>query len=385
MAKSSTQRKPPRSTPVTSSLTDRRHTPPKQSAATSCELKDYACHAKMQGLRYVTDQSPGFTRTRKGKGFLYLDTNGKQIVDTQEIARIHTLAIPPAYTQVWICPHPNVHIQATGLDARGRKQYRYHTEWRAVRDTTKFAHILAFGEALPTIRVAAQKDLAAPQLTREKVLATVVTLLEKTSIRVGNEEYAKQNHSYGLTTLRERHLEMHGDTIRFRFKGKSGKEWNVKLNDRRIAKVLRACEEIEGQELFKYKDETGTVHTISSTDVNHYLQEITGEPFTAKDYRTWTGTVLAAMALREYERYDSEAQAKKNILAAIDHVSKQLGNTPTICRKCYIHPEIITAYLDGSLVTQITQEIDASLKAKHAHLSPEEILVLTFLKKRLKQ
>jgi len=264
----------------------------------------------------------------------------------------------------------------------GRKQYRYHPDWRAVRDTTKFTHILAFGEALPLIRATVATHMAQRGLSREKVLAAVVSLLEKTLIRVGNDEYARKNQSYGLTTLRDEHVEVEGATIRFRFKGKSGKEWNLKLNDRRIAHVVSACSEIEGQELFKYIVEDAVVRDVTSGDVNAYLHDIAGEAFTAKDFRTWTGTVLAAMALQDYREFDTEAQGRKNVLAAIEHVSKTLGNTPTVCRKSYIHPEVINGYLDGELIRQIDSEIEA-LQDKKSTLTREEACVLNFLKKRL--
>lgn len=250
-----------------------------------------------------------------------------------------------------------------------------------VRDATKFNHMLAFGEALPLIRSAVASDMARRGLTREKVLATVVVALEKTLIRVGNEDYARKNQSYGLTTLRDEHVEITGSTLRFRFKGKSNKEWNLKLTDRRIANIVQACAEIDGYELFKWVDEFGGVHDVTSGDVNAYLQEITSEAFTAKDFRTWTGTVLAAMALHDYAGFDSQAQAKKNVVSAIESVSKRLGNTPSVCRKCYVHPEIITAYMDGNLIDQVQGGIDESL-LNHG-LREEEVRVLTFLKARL--
>ncbi len=349
-----------------------------------CDIGDGACYAKAEGLRYVSDGKPGFTRKLRGKHFLFYGLNGKRITDEAEIKRIRRLAIPPAYRDVWICPYANGHLQATGIDTRGRKQYRYHPDWRKVRDASKFHRMLAFGEALPQMRAQVRQAMAGPELTREKVLATVVELLEKTKIRVGNEEYAKTNQSYGLTTLRDEHLALEKNAIRFRFMGKSGKAWNVKITDRRIAKILRECSEIEGQELFHYLDAAGQVHAVTSGDVNRYLKEISGEEFTAKDFRTWYGTVLAAMALEEYERFDSAAEAKKNVLTAIEHVAKELGNTPSVCRKCYIHPEIINAYLDGSFVKEAVREINATLKEKYERLSEEEIRVLQFLKKRLR-
>ena len=355
----------------------------KPAALLNLEVSDNELQARAQGLRYVTDTTLGYTRKRYGKHFHFFDLKGQRIKDEAEIARIRKLPIPPAYSQIWICPFANGHLQATGLDARGRKQYRYHSEWRNLREANKFSHLLAFGDALPALRSVTTAHMAQRRLTREKVLATVVTLLEKTLIRIGNDQYARSNQSYGLTTLRHKHVEVTGETIRFRFKGKSGKQWNLKLTDRRIAKVVRACTEIPGQELFKYVDEDGVVRDVTSGDVNSYLQDITGNIFTAKDFRTWTGTVLAAMALQDYASFDTEAQAKKNIMAAIERVSKTLGNTPSVCRKSYVHPEVISAYLDGSLIDQINGEIDKTLRAQYEQLTPEEILVLAFLKQRL--
>jgi len=355
----------------------------KTAALLDLDPSDCDAQARAQGLRYVSDARPGFTRKRYGKSFHFFDLKGERIRDDKVIQRIRKLAIPPAYTNVWICPHANGHLQATGLDARGRKQYRYHPEWRTLREASKFSHILAFGDFLPKLRAVTAQHMAQRTLSRDRVLATVVTLLEKTLIRIGNDEYAKSNKSYGLTTLRHKHVDVSGHTIRFRFKGKSGKEWNLKLTDRRIARVVRACADIDGQELFKYIDDNGNVRDITSGDVNAYLQSVTGEAFTAKDFRTWTGTVLAAMALQDYADFDTQAQAKKNVVAAIERVSKRLGNTPTVCRKSYIHPQIIDAYMDGSLLAQISGEIDASIKAQYDQLTPEEILVLAFLKQRL--
>ncbi len=347
----------------------------------SLDTHDYRAQARQNGLRYVNDSMPGYSRRRYGKHFVFFNAKGERVRNEDDVARIRKLAIPPAYKNVWICPHKNGHIQATGIDARGRKQYRYHPDWRACRDETKFTHMLAFGNALPLIRATVADHMGQRGLTRDKVLATVVSLLEKTLIRVGNDEYARTNKSYGLTTLRDEHVEVEGSTIRFRFKGKSNKEWNLKLTDRRIAKVIQACADIEGQELFKYVDDDGEVRDVSSGDVNQYLRDITGQAFTAKDFRTWTGTVLAAMALQEYRDYDSQAQAKKNVVAAIEAVSSKLGNTPSVCRKSYIHPEVINAYMDGELVRQIDGEIDQSLQ--DLALKPEEICVLTLLKRRL--
>ena len=354
--------------------------PPNSSKNTVPESAHYAA---LKGLRYVTDSKPGITRKAAGKHFAFYDVSGNKIVDADEIARIRKLAIPPAYKNVWICPKANGHLQATGIDAKGRKQYRYHPEWRIVKDGAKFNHILSFGEALPIIRAAADKHMSQRGLTREKVLATVVMLLEKTMIRVGNAEYARKNESYGLTTLQEKHVDVTAGTIKFEFKGKSGKIWKLKITDRRIANIVRRCEELHGQELFCFKDNDGVLHDITSGDVNDYLREITGADFTAKDFRTWAGTMLAAMALQEYEAYDSAAQAKKNVVNAIEHVAKNLGNTPSVCRKSYIHPEILNSYLDGSFAKQIALNISATLKQKYDRLTDEEILVLAFLKKRI--
>lgn len=355
------------------------------AAIQQCDLRDHACFARAEGLRYVNDAKPGITRRKRGNQFQFFSPDGKRITDADEIARIRQLAIPPAYRDVWICPQANGHIQATGYDARGRKQYRYHPDWRKVRDETKFHHTLAFAEALPGIRATLKKHLALDGLPREKVLATVVALLEKTLIRVGNAEYARDNGSYGLTTMRKKHVRVKGDAIRFEFTGKSGKSWSLAVTDRRVAAVVRRCADIPGHELFKYLAEDGSHKDVTSQDVNSYLREIAAGDFTAKDYRTWAGTVLAAVALQEFEAFDSEAQAKKHMVTAIEQVAAELGNTPAICRKCYIHPEIFTAYLDGDLRQLITQKIDRKFKARYPALSPEEIIVLAFLKKRLKQ
>lgn len=336
-----------------------------------------------QGLSYVTDTKPGFKRERRGKAFTYYDKGGKVIKDQKIIDRINAIGIPPAYEQVWICPTANGHIQATGLDARGRKQYRYHAKWREARDENKFQHILQFADALPAIRQRIQTDMGQRGLSRDKVLATVVSLLEKTLIRVGNSEYAQSNQSYGLTTLQPQHVQAGSTAVRFRFKGKSGKEWNLSVSDRRIARIVRQCADIPGQELFKYVDNDGVARDVTSQDVNAYLKELTGGDFTAKDFRTWSGTVLAALALNEVEKYETQTEAKRNIKQAIDKVARQLGNTPAICRKCYIHPDVIEAYMTGETASAITQEIDRKFKKKYDTLTPDEIMVLAFLKKRL--
>lgn len=338
--------------------------------------------AKAAGLRYVSDRRPGIRRKRAGKAFSYIGTDGKVIRDEAEIKRINSLAIPPAYEEVWICPSANGHLQATGIDARGRKQYRYHPRWRQVRDETKYTRMLAFGAALPKIRERTKADLAKQGMSREKVLATIVQLLEKTLIRVGNEEYSKTNASYGLTTMRNRHVKVKGSHVTFAFKGKSGVKHDIDLNDRRLARIIERLHELPGQELFQYLDDNGEPHSINSSDVNEYLKEITGEDFTAKDFRTWAGTVLASLALQEYEQFDSEAQAKRNIVQAIESVSERLGNTPSVCRKCYVHPALIDSYLDGSMIETLQQRAQEESK-KLADLQPEETAVMRLLQARL--
>jgi DNA topoisomerase I len=291
--------------------------------------------------------------------------------------------VPPAWIDVWICPKANGHIQATGRDARRRKQYKYHPRFREVRESTKYNHMLAFAESLPIIRRNVQAHLALRGLPREKVLATVVSLLEATLIRVGSDEYARANKSYGLTTLRNQHVEVEGSALKFNFKGKSGKVWKLNVHDRRIAKVIRACQDLPGQELLQYIDADGETRDVSSSDVNAYLREVSGEDVTAKDFRTWHGTVLAALALQGLDKFDSQAGAKRNIGDAIQKVAARLGNTPTICRKCYIHPEIITTYVEGSLLLEIKGRLDEELREDPATLTPEEAAVLTLLRGRL--
>jgi DNA topoisomerase I len=335
---------------------------------------DPVLSARLAGLRYVTDGKPGIRRRRRGKGFSYLDPAGQPLRDPRERRRIEALAVPPAWTEVWICPLANGHLQATGRDARGRKQYRYHPDWRAVRDETKFGRMVAFGEALPRLRTRLDADLALPGLPREKVLAAVVKLLETTLIRVGNEEYARENDSFGLTTMRSRHVDIAGATLRFRFRGKSGKEHEVAISNRRLARVVRACRELPGHELFQYVDESRERQAVDSADVNEYLRDVTGEDFTAKDFRTWGGTVLALAALRATGAIrpaaregdagedceegaagssapgaNREREAKRAIVEAVKRVADQLGNRPAVCRKYYVHPEVIAAFLDGRL------------------------------------
>lgn len=346
-------------------------------------VDDPKTSARAAGLRYVSDSMPGIRRVRAGKGFTYRWPDGRKVDEGEHLARIRSLAIPPAWTDVWICPIAHGHLQATGHDARGRKQYRYHPRWREVRDETKYDRMIAFGEALPRIRARVTEDLARPGLPREKVLATVVRLLETTLIRVGNEEYAKENRSYGLTTMRDQHVDVSGSELVFHFRGKAGKEHRVGVRDRRLARIVKQCQDIPGYELFQYIDDDGNRRTIDSDDVNQYLKEISGESFTAKDFRTWAGTVSAALALREFESFDSETQAKRNVVQAIESVAERLGNTPTVCRKCYIHPAIIEHYMDGQILEALKQRAEQELKESLHELSAEEGAVLALLRKRL--
>ena len=348
------------------------------------EIVDPEDAAESAGLLYVhDDQEPGITRRRAGTGWSFRNPDGSKVSDAETIARINKLAVPPAYTDVWICASPEGHIQATGRDAKGRKQYRYHAAFREVREGAKYEHVTAFAETLPLIRETVKKHMALHGLVRKKVLATVVYLLETTLIRVGNEDYAKHNESYGLTTLRDPHVDVHGSDLRFEFKGKSNKIWKLKLHDRRVAKIVKACHDLPGQQLFQYVDHDGERHGVTSHDVNAYLREITGRNITAKDFRTWAGTVLAALALNEFGAIDTEAKAKKNVRAAIERVSARLGNTATICRKCYVHPAVLNTYMSGELLLEIKEEVDAELRENLPRLKPEEAAVLALLERRL--
>ncbi|MBV9618774.1 MAG: DNA topoisomerase IB [Verrucomicrobia bacterium] len=337
--------------------------------------------AEEAGLRYVSDDRPGYTRKSKADDFEYFDTEGKSIHDDQRLLRIKRLAIPPAWTDVWICPTPNCHIQATGRDARRRKQYLYHERWRDVRDENKYDRISAFGKALPKIRRRVAHDLKRSGLPREKVLATVVQLLERTFIRIGNEEYARENKSFGLTTMKDRHVEVKGATLRFRFRGKSGKEHEIDVSDRRIAKIVSKLQDLPGQDLFQYVDHEGEVRDVTSQDVNEYLREITGEDFSAKDFRTLAGTVLTAIALNAQGKFENNKQAKKNISTAISAVSKILGNTPAICRKCYVHPAIFESYLSSQSIDGLKQLSEEAME--DVDLRSSEKSVLKFLESKL--
>ncbi len=348
-------------------------------------ITDPVASAKAAGLRYVHDDRPGISRKRAGKGWSYTGPDGRRITYKPERKRIDALAIPPAYTDVWICPDHRGHIQATGRDARGRKQYRYHPLWREVRDETKYNRMVAFGEALPLIRERTDHDLRRHGLPREKVLAAVIRLLEMTLIRVGNEEYARTNESFGLTTMHDEHVDVTSSGLQFHFRGKSGVEHAVQLSDRRLATVVGRCQDLPGQELFQYLDDDGEQHTVDSTDVNDYLREITGQEFTAKDFRTWAGTVLATRALQEFGAVDTEAEAKKNIVRAIEAVAARLGNTATICRKCYVHPVVLESYTDGSMLETAKQRAEEELSASLSDLPAEEAAVLVLLQRRLQQ
>ena len=350
----------------------------KQKPIESGFATDSAEAAEEAGLHYVSDDRPGYTRRTNNGEFEYLDTEGKTIGDEQRLLRIKRLAIPPAWTDVWICPSPSGHIQATGRDARGRKQYRYHDRWRELRDENKFGRLAAFAKALPNIRLRIAKDLKLPGLPRRKVLATVVRLLERTFIRIGNEEYARENKSFGLTTMQDRHVTVKGAQLRFRFRGKSGRQHEVDMTDRRIAKIVSKCQELPGQDLFQYIDDC-EVRDVASQDVNDYLREITDENFTAKDFRTWAGTVLAAIALNAQGEFETKKQAKANVKTAVCAVAQLLGNTPAICRKCYVHPAIVEAYLSGRQIAGLGQVIKTP---DNINLRAVEAAVLKFLRAR---
>ena len=336
-----------------------------------------ASDAEKAGLEYVNDGEPGLRRQRRGTGFTYLDSNGKTVRDPYALARIRSLAIPPAWTDVWICASENGHLQATGRDAKGRKQYRYHVDFTAIRDSAKYERLVEFAKALPAVREAIAKQMVLSGLPREKVLATIVHLLDSTLIRVGNDSYARDNASYGITTLRNSHVKVAGGELRFQFKGKSGKSWRVTMRDRRVAKIIRSCQELPGQHLFQYLDEAGNAFRITSTDVNEYLRTLTGCDVTAKDFRTWAGTVLAANLLQEIGRAESATAAKRQIRTALQQVAARLGNTVAICRKCYVHPSVLEAYAAGELNLRRLAQKDGALR-------PEERAALRFLQRRLK-
>jgi DNA topoisomerase I len=352
------------------------------SLAMTLEQLDPEEAAEEAGLRYVDDRGPGIRRRRAGKGWVYLGPDGKRLTDERRITWIKRIAIPPAWTDVWICPVRNGHIQATGRDRRGRKQYRYHPRWREVRDAAKFERLIEFARALPRIRRRAERDLRRRGMPREKVLALVVRLLEETLIRVGNEEYARDNGSFGLSTLRDRHVRDDGGRLRFRFTGKGGKEHEVDVRNRRLARLVRQCQEIPGQMLFQYFDAEGRRQEVTSGDVNDYLRETSGTDFSAKDFRTWAGTVAASLALRDFTTIDSAARRKQVVLRAIERVAKQMGNTPAVCRACYIHPDVVESYLDGTLLDALSARARGAGRGVH-RLRPEEAAVLGLLQARL--
>ncbi len=351
-------------------------------------VTDPALSAKEAGLRYVSDAQPGIRRKRSGKGFQYVDAEGKPVRNRDILQRIRLLVIPPAWRDVWICADSRGHLQTTGRDARGRKQSRYHPRWRIVRDETKYERMLLFGAALRGLRARLEEDLALPGLPRNKVLATIVRLMERTLIRVGNEEYVRENKSYGLTTMRAKHVQVNGSTVVFRFRGKSGKPHTVGVQDRRLARIVRKCQDLPGYELFEYLDGSGETRKVDSADVNDYLRAVSGEDFTAKDFRTWAGTVLASMALREFEEFASETEAKKNVVEAIKTVTKRLGNTPGVCRKCYVHPAVLECYLAGKLERRIRRKVEEASEevlreAEEEALQKEERTVMELLQEHL--
>ena len=340
---------------------------------------DPVAAATSAGLHYVTDDRPGITRQMGALGFRYYRPDGRPLKRPTDLKRIRSLAVPPAWKHVWICPDPQGHVQATGRDARGRKQYRYHPEWRAHRDADKFDRLEAFAAVLPEIRARTAADLAKPGLPREKVLATIVQLLERSLIRVGNDEYARSNKSFGLTTLRDQHVRVKGSMLRFEFRGKSGKRHSVGINDRRLARIVKQCRDLPGQELFQYIDEDGHRQNVNSADVNTYLREITAADFTAKDFRTWFGTVLAATALREFRHADSMAGSKRNVVRAIEAVAGVLGNTPAVCRKSYIHPAILDCYMNRSMEAKLSRALPPPLKRVASKLRSDEVAALRIL------
>jgi DNA topoisomerase-1 len=342
-------------------------------------VDDAAEAARRAGLRYVSDEEPGITRRGRGKGFSYYRPGGDLVEDPEERDRLNALAVPPAWTDVWICPDPDGHIQATGRDAEGRKQYRYHADWRAVRDEGKYARMAGFGRALPRVRRRTAAHLEKEGLPREKVLAAVVRLLERSLIRVGNDEYARSNGSFGLTTLRDRHVTFRGPKVRFVFRGKGGKSHRVVVEDPRLAAVVKECRDVPGYELFQYYDETGERRVVDSSDVNAYVRELAGDEYSAKDFRTWAGTIEMAAALMECGPCDDEKEAKNRVVEAIKRVAERLGNTPAVCRECYIHPEVVDRYLDGTLAERLDPGANPLRFEKVPGLTVEESAVLALL------
>ena len=340
--------------------------------------------AAAAGLRYVSDSMPGIRRHRHGRGFTYIGPDGAVIRSRDALKRFRSLVIPPAWTDVWICPHEDGHLQVTARDARGRKQYRYHPQFRQHRDGTKFERMFELSDVLWKIRERVESDVDLPGLAREKIMATVVWLLETTLIRIGSDEYRKANKSFGLTTLRRRHVAVVGSEMRFEFRGKSGIQHAVSVADKRIARIVQRCQELRGEELFKYLDDEGRKQTVDAEDVNAYLQDITGRDITAKDFRTWAGTMLAAETLRAIGPAKTKREAEKNVVAAVDITAKRLGNTRSVCRKYYIHPALIEAYLEGSVLPPLPERKWNQRKVRGPVLRQHEMDVLAFLKARLK-
>jgi len=335
--------------------------------------------AKAAGLRYTTDVIPGIRRVKRRGGFSFVAADGKPITDKGEIARIKSLAVPPAYTDVWICPHANGHLQATGRDARGRKQYRYHKRWREVRDETKFDRMVEFAKALPSIREAVARDIALTGMPREKVLATIVSLIESTAIRVGNEEYARENDSYGLTTLREEHVDVKGSTVRFHFRGKSGKEHELEVRDKRIARIIKKSQDLPGQQLFEYVDEDGTARPVHSEDVNEYLKAVSEGEFTAKDFRTWEATVMCSLELAALEADEhNQTERKKLVTEVIKKVAERLGNTPAVCKKSYVYPGVIDEFVSNGALELVEKAVD---KASPHALDRHETAVVALIER----
>ena len=359
----------------------RSHDPEPQTSAPD---HDPVADARAAGLRYITDHRPGLKRHKTTDGFRYTDAHGAPVQDEPTLARIKSLVIPPAWNEVWISPLANGHLQATGRDARGRKQSRYHPKWRQFRDENKYERMAKFATVLPRLRERLAHDLALPGLPKAKVLATIVSVMEQTHIRVGNAEYARENKSYGLTTMRTKHVDVHGADVTFSFQGKSGVKHTIDLHDRRLARIIKRCEDLPGYELFQYLDREGNHHGIDSADVNEYLREATGEHFTAKDFRTWAGSVLACNLLREIGPFETASQAKKNVVEAIKAVATHLGNTPSVCRKCYVHPAVLEAYLGGASIKSATEELEAQVEEELTHsLRREERAFLELLEARM--
>jgi len=348
-------------------------------------VTDPSAAAKTAGLTYVRDKDPGIKRIRSGRGCRYVGPNGAPIRDRHQLSRIKALVIPPAWKDVWICTLAHGHLQATGCDKKGRKQYRYHTRWREVRDQTKFHRMIAFAKTLPTLRKRIDRDLKRPGLPQEKIVATLIRLLELSLIRIGNEEYARDNHTFGLTTMRDRHVDVSGSSLRFEFRGKRGVQQAVNISDRRLAKIVRRCQDLSGQELFQYVTQSGERRTLGSEDVNEYLRRITGQDFTAKDFRTWAATVLTLCALQEGVPFSSQTQGKRNVVRAIKIVAGRLGNTVAVCRKCYVHPAIVEAYLSGSLGPIGKIRIRDRKTRARGNLTRDEAAVVALLLKRAKK